>query len=136
MIPPITPELLSLLKDFKRQHPWTGDLTDRKNKFIILNRCLNELFHKEVELDTSRVVDGVSSYNSYIPVVGGVMSQKIIMIDKLSVITYLHEYAHILDANEFEAQNWAIELYKQIFPKNFVNLHIDDSGFASLEVDP
>ena len=132
MLPPITPELLSALKDFKRQHPWTGDLVDRKNKFMMLHRRFNELFDKDVDLDLTKVRDGFDSGQSY---AARHSPPKIGIVGKLSVITFIHEWAHILGANETDAQTWALDLYKQTFPKNFAKLKFAGTNrFATMEV--
>jgi len=129
MIPPNPDELAVQLKIFKRSHPWTGDLEERKLKFINLHNQLCLIFNKEVRLDLSRARDGYSSERSYTT-----PSRDLIVLDgKLSVITFLHEWGHILGASQEESQTWALALYKLTFPKNYAKLSLDRNRFATME---
>jgi hypothetical protein len=47
----------------------------------------------------------------------------ITMRGKLSIITLLHEFAHILYGDdEFATQKWAINLFRRIYPRQFEKL--------------
>ena len=54
-------------------------------------------------------------------------SPRIIMEGKLSIITLLHELAHILliSSDELLVQRWAINLFRKVYPKQFAKLRFD-----------
>ncbi len=51
---------------------------------------------------------------------------EIVMSDRLSVITYLHEYAHAMGMlEETDAIRWSVNLFKKVFPKSFKALKVN-----------
>ena len=51
--------------------------------------------------------------------------KEIHMVGKLSIITLLHEFAHLLGANEDEARAYSISLFKRCYPRAFGKLKQD-----------
>jgi hypothetical protein len=43
----------------------------------------------------------------------------ITLTGKLSVLTYLHEFAHARGADERQACRWSINLFRRCFPRSF-----------------
>jgi hypothetical protein len=41
---------------------------------------------------------------------------------RLSVVTYLHEFAHALGRDERGACRWSINLFRRVFPEQFARL--------------
>ncbi|MCK4658716.1 MAG: site-specific integrase [Phycisphaerae bacterium] len=63
-------------------------------------------------------IDGNSSGSShYIP-----SQRRIVIVGKLSVVTYLHEFAHALELDERDACRWSINLFKRCFPRHYGRL--------------
>jgi hypothetical protein len=70
-------------------------------------------------------VDGNSSHSYFDSI-----ERCITMIGKLSVITFLHEFAHALNpdgAEEF-ARMWSLTLFRKVYPKAFENLFMATKG--------
>ncbi|NQT91430.1 MAG: hypothetical protein HQ559_01620 [Lentisphaerae bacterium] len=106
---------------FKRSHPYRGTLVERKRKFRSLHRKLNAVYGRRTKLNT-RLVDGEghSGSSNYSP-----HDDRITLSGKLSVVTYLHEYAHALGRDERGACRWSLNLFKRAFPRSFARVHFD-----------
>lgn len=46
----------------------------------------------------------------------------IVMVEKLSIITFLHEFAHALGKDEVGAVRWSLTLFKRVWPQQFERL--------------
>jgi len=49
----------------------------------------------------------------------------ITMRGKLSVVTFLHEFAHALGRDERGACRWSINLFRSVFPEQYARLRAD-----------
>lgn len=58
------------------------------------------------------------------------ISRTITMRGKLSVITFLHEFAHALlpGTGEEGARKWSLTLFKKVYPRAFERLEMGDTG--------
>jgi hypothetical protein len=110
------PAALRAVRAFARSRPWRGSIAARKGKFRRLNGALAaaygstrpRLVFAGVEADTS---SGASSYRP--------ATHTITLAGKLSVLTYLHEFAHARGADERQACRWSINLFRRSFPRSF-----------------
>ena len=112
------PRALRAVRAFADSRPWAGSVEERKDKFRQLNRELSEAYGiTEPELAFARL-DGSSSgsshYNPHL--------HRIVLVGKLSVVTYLHEFAHSRGKGEQGACRWSINLFRRGFPKQFGKL--------------
>ncbi len=114
------PAVLKALRRFKNSRPWRGTLSERGDKLRRLHRSLCKAYRKTIPL----VIDvpeaeqqrGNGCYDHE--------SNEIILTGKLSVLTYLHEFAHATTAgeDEFKACAWSVNLYKRIFPRSWARM--------------
>ena len=111
-------EALRAVRGFAESRPWAGSVEERKEKFRQLNRALSQAYDiTEPELVFGRL-DGTSSGSShYIP-----RLHRIVLVGKLSVVTYLHEFAHSRGMEEQGACRWSINLFRRCFPRQFGKL--------------
>jgi hypothetical protein len=116
------PAALRVVRAFAHTKPWRGSIARRKAKFRRLNRALAaaygvalpRLVFVGVEAGTS---SGASSYRP--------ATHTITLRGKLSVLTYLHEFAHARGADERRACRWSINLFRRCFPRSFARCRAD-----------
>lgn len=119
-------ETLVALRRFKRAAPWQGDLVARMIKFRKLHDELCFIYGIDYELcfDPS-VVNNESSSQSNCNFV----TRTITLHGKLSVLTFLHEWGHVLKGrSERLACIWSVNLFRKIFPDNFDRLRNNARG--------
>ncbi|MCZ7635725.1 MAG: hypothetical protein M5U12_06585 [Verrucomicrobia bacterium] len=90
--PRYKPEVLAALREFRHSRPWRGTVQERKEKFQILHAALCRIYERQVELHFD--VDEPET-----PVGNGWAAgdrTQIGLVGKLSVVTFLHEWAHVL----------------------------------------
>lgn len=122
---------LRTVRAFAESRPWAGSVEERKEKFHELNRALSKAYDTtEPELVFGRL-DGTSSGSShYIP-----RLHRIVLVGKLSVVTYLHEFAHSRGMGEQGACRWSINLFRRCFPKQFGKLvHVGHTLIRPAEI--
>ncbi len=109
---------LRAVRRFAESKPWRGSLDERKRKFAVLNRALARAYGiAEPDLRFG-CIDGSSSGKShYIPT-----SHRIVIVGKLSVVTFLHEFSHARGMNERDACKWSINLFRRCFPVQYARL--------------
>ncbi len=112
------PAALRAVRTFAQSKPWQGTEEERKEKFRKLNHDLSAAYGiPEPEL-VFGTLDGSHSGNShYIPAL-----HRITLLGKLSVVTYLHEFAHSRGMGERGACRWSINLFRRCFPRQFARL--------------
>jgi hypothetical protein len=111
-------EVLAAINAIAASGPWTGSLTQRRAKFAGLNRALAAACGIPEPALVLRRIDGCCSGAShYIPAV-----HRIVMVGKLSVITFLHEFGHALGMSERETCRWSINLFRRYFPQEYASL--------------
>lgn len=109
---------LKAVRRFAASRPWNGSLLARTAKFRQFNYELSIAYrmHKP-ELILERL-DGTRSGNSYyIP-----SCHRIVLTGKLSVVTFLHEFAHARGMDERRACRWSINLFRKVFPRQYARL--------------
>lgn len=118
------PAALRAVKKFAKSKPWKGSLSECQTKFRRLNRDLAKAYGvKEPQLVFGETVreGGDSGTSCYIPGI-----QAIILRGRLSVVTYLHEFAHhLFGSNERKACRWSINLFRRCFPRSWTKLDFD-----------
>ena len=109
------PETLAAFRNFKATYPYRGKLAERKVKFATLHAALCGIYNKKTTLNF-RLLDGKPSDNSsYCR-----SSDAITLRGRLSVVTYLHEFAHaLLGRDERNACRWSLSLFARFYPRSF-----------------
>ena len=112
------PATLRAVHIFAKSNPWRGSLDQRKKKICKLNQSLAAACGIRIpELVFGRL-DGSSSGRSYYEP----GRHRIVLVGKLSVVTYLHEFAHARGMGEQGACRWSINLFRRCFPRQFSRL--------------
>jgi len=123
-------DTLETVKMFRDRGPWTGTIEERKTNFRLLHDDLCQIYGVDYRLEFEAIrlsappgSSGSSSCNG--------LTRTITIRNKLSVVTYLHEFGHALGKNEYGACKWSINLFRQVFPEQFNRLN--HSGHMVLE---
>jgi hypothetical protein len=107
-------ETIKAMKKFKATNPWKGTVDERFEKFKTLCDELKVIYTLpglELDADIQRPYSP-SIWSCYCP------SEKLILLHgRFSVVTFLHEFAHAMDKNEFGATRWSVNLFRKIFPE-------------------
>ena len=112
------PSALGAVRRFAQANPWHGSLDERKAKFLQLNQALAAAYNIDDPDLRFGTIDGTSSGGShYIPA-----RHRIVLIGRLSVVTYLHEFAHARGMGERGACRWSINLFRRCFPTQYARL--------------
>jgi len=110
--------VLRAVQQFARARPWRGTVEERKAKFRTLNYDLAGaygIFDPDLSFG---IINGSSSGSShYCP-----SQHQIVLVGRLSVVTFLHEFAHSMDMGERDACRWSINLFRRCFPKEYSRL--------------
>jgi hypothetical protein len=110
--------VIDAVQTFSAANPWKGPATARKLKFLQLNRDLASACSiREPALEFG-LLDGSSSGASYY----NSRDHRIVIVGKLSVVTYLHEFAHALGYDEPDACRWSVNLFRRCFPRQYSRL--------------
>ena len=109
---------LRAVRAFARSRPWRGTFDERCEKFRTLHRELCRLYGIDVGLSVAihheQGAGAASGGSYYMP-----LRREIVLRGRLSVVTYLHEFAHALDKDERGACRWSLNLFKRYFPRSF-----------------
>ena len=109
---------LEAVRRFAASGPWHGSRSSRKGKFRDLNRDLSITCDiVEPNLVFGRLDGGSSGASQYVP-----RDHRIVIVGRLSVVTYLHEFAHALGFDEQGACRWSINLFRECFPRQYSRL--------------
>jgi len=99
-------DLLQVVEEFAVSNPWEGSIKSRQEKFRQLNRSMAEACGIEIPKLIFGKIDGRSTGGScYTPRI-----HRIVIVGKLSVVTFLHEFGHALGYREKGACRWSINL--------------------------
>ena len=115
------PDVIPLIKMWSDKRVWRGTLEERKQKFMWMHEKLKILFNKpDVNLIFGEITEESerspgSSGNSYY----NTQTQDICLVGKLSVVTFLHEWAHAIGLDQENAIGWSQGLFKIGFPNSF-----------------
>jgi hypothetical protein len=84
-------------------------------------------------IDVSKLVeDAPCSTHSYC----NHQTKTIHLVGKFSVLTFLHEFWHLTgEKDELQAQKWAVNLFKKLFPVSFNRLKFDTGSGCFIKVD-
>jgi hypothetical protein len=111
-------QVLLAIQRFAKTAPWIGSLAERKDKFKQLNHDLAEACGiPEPDLTFRRLDGGTSTASRYIAPM-----HRIVMMGKLSIVSYLHEFGHAMKMGEREACRWSINLFRRCFPTQYGHL--------------
>jgi len=110
------PNALRSLRMFKLKKRWRGALEVRHEKIRTLHLALCDIYGLQ---PPPRLIfgDGYASCSGrscFIPTMN-----VIVLRGRLSVVTYLHEFAHARGMNEKSACRWSINLFRRIWPGPF-----------------
>ncbi len=109
---------LRAVRHFAGVNPWRGAKDAREEKFRGLNQSLAVAYGiPEPELKFGRIDGSSSGASHYIPAL-----HRIVIVGKLSVVTYLHEFAHARGMGERGACRWSINLFRRVFPQQAARL--------------
>jgi hypothetical protein len=113
---------LRAVGEFARSKPWRGTVAERQEKFRSLNAALAVAYGVSepclvFEIDERRDSGG----SCYVPA-----TQRIILRGRLSVVSYLHEFAHFrFGRSERTACRWSNNLFRRCFPRSWSRLTFD-----------
>lgn len=105
------PAVLRALKAFRRDKAWRGTRLDRYAKICTLHNALCLIYDQQVSVQLAPW-QGVN-WDCYIP------HRRAIVLTNCSVVTYLHEFGHVLGKDERQTCRWSINLFARIFPRSF-----------------
>jgi len=117
--------VIPAVRAFKRAGPWRGSLEERKRKFRLLNEALAAAHGMPAPELRFAGIDGSFSGASSCLRRGDGRPAVITMRGKLSVVTFLHEFAHALGRDERGACRWSINLFRRVFPEQYARLRAD-----------
>lgn len=104
------------VRELARSRPWRGHLDERCRKVEALHAELCRVYGKRTGLfihpDCGFDLDSGRSF--YTPV-----RDLIVLTGRLSVVTYLHEFAHALGRDERGAVRWSVGLFRLCFPRSY-----------------
>lgn len=115
--------VLLAVKTFKRSKPWRGTVAERQQKFRTLNADLAGAYDLPIPrlvFETDENEDSGSS--CFVP-----SSDTIILRGRLSVVSFLHEFAHFrfFGRSEREACRWSLNLFRRTFPRSWARLRFE-----------
>jgi hypothetical protein len=108
------PATIEAVKQFARSKPWRGSLEERQAKFNAMHASLCGVYGKATTLTFGDLDGGDSGASHFSPA-----QNEITLCGRLSVTTYLHEFAHALGRGERGAVRWSVSLFKRCFPRSF-----------------
>jgi len=116
------------VKKFRSSKPWRGTFLERKAKFdaLLADLCAAYRITCRLEVDPDAITNA-NSYDSH-------YANGVIYLTKFSVVTVLHEFAHALGKDETGACDWAINIFRIMFPNSFQRCRFD--GHLVLSVRP
>jgi hypothetical protein len=102
------PDALRAVRASAREKPWRGSERERRAKFRRLHAALCAAYGAHPGLTFSPAQPA-----AYWP------GLDVITLPTLSVVTYLHEFAHARGSDERRACRWSINLFRRCFPRSF-----------------
>lgn len=109
------PAAVTALYKFKASRPWRGTSEQRAAKLMQLNYELALAYNMTTPVLR---IGAIACYNRG--------THTITLLPNLSVVTYLHEFAHALKgSSEHDACRWSINLFRKVFPEQFAKLEWD-----------
>lgn len=111
---------LAAARAYRELRPWSGPRAVRERKLWVLHEALCLIYGVDVPLviQSGAGCSGGSNFNT--------STGRITLRGRLSVVTYLHEFAHALGKlEEREACRWSINLFRRVFPRQFARLRAE-----------
>lgn len=130
------PEAIRALREFKALRTGRGSDDDRLAGMQTLIDALASAYEVRCPVRVvARDINGGFSGNSSVRLMEDVNVPPyflITMTGKLSIITLLHEFAHIRfnSGNQVKVQKWAVNLFRKVYPRQFEQLTQDVDGYA------
>lgn len=109
------PAALRAVREFRRAKAWRGSVEERKAKFRTLNAALAAAYGIPEPSLACNVDESQSSGSSYYRP----DTHSIALNGRLSVVTFLHEFAHARGFDERQAVRWSVNLFRRVFPRSF-----------------
>ena len=123
------PVALRAVRRFSRSEPWRGTLVERWQKIQRFNRALAAAYGIEPPMLILRGNGkGDSGASCYVPLL-----HTIILRGRLSVVTFLHEFAHARGMGEQRACRWSLNLFRRCFSKSWKKIQYDDHVVRAVE---
>ena len=134
---------VAALENFATSKPWRGTIDERMAKYRTFHAALLEAYNVTDEHaialafeEISDDADATSTRSTVVRFTDG--SWRIILVGKLSVVTYLMLLAAIVNPmgteaiNERQAAalNWARETFARFFPRSARRIVIDEAGVS------
>lgn len=116
-----TPAAVAAFREFVRSKPWRGDMEQRREKFETLNAALAAAYEIPVpeirfaNLDSDSMSNGAYSGEHNL----------IVMVGRLSVVTYFFCFAMARGMKRKTALKWAQGCFKRFFPLSFSRCRIE-----------
>jgi len=110
-------ETVRALRRFARRRPWRGTTAEQRIKLAELHGDLCRIYGKRTRLRMR--VWRLINWECYLP------AEDVIVLPRLSVVSYLHEFAHALGRNERGACRWSLNLFRKAFPRSFARCHFE-----------
>jgi hypothetical protein len=115
------PAALRAVRAYAKSKPWRGTLEERRQKIRVLYASLAAAYGvPEPTLVFGDDGEGDSGRSGAIPAMGVV-----ILRGRISAVTALHEFAHLLRKDERGACRWSLNLFRRCFPKSWGRLRFD-----------
>lgn len=120
------PVVLREVKAYAASKPFRGTLAERKTKLRGLHRNLCGIYRIAFDLNLDGVTDPEREHGNGWCRGSGTGRGTIALEGKLSVITYLHEFAHAAFGGcERKAVHWSANLFRRTFPASFRRLRAE-----------
>lgn len=114
------PAVLAAVRRFAKTKPWRGSEDERKAKFLTVHSDLCRIYQRTTRLEFGVLDGGCSGSSHYTP-----STDTITLCGALSVVTALHEFAHVLGRDERGACRWSISLFARCFRHSFARCRHD-----------
>lgn len=119
-------DVIVAMKDYRSKHIWKIPLEEKIEATRLLFAKLCSIYNLTGNIAFELDIDSMDSFSSRLEYEPVANVKTIRLIGKFSVITFLHEFAHLLlGSNEKEAVKWSVNLFKLIFPRSFSRLQQD-----------
>ncbi len=119
----INPDIIELLKEFKRTKVWRGSIDERKQKFMACHGNLNQLYGRNIKL----VFKEVTPENERISCISGLSAYSeefdtMVLFGKLSVITFIQLWGRAIGITPVDSIQWSKEIFDRVFPVSSRNI--------------
>jgi len=117
------PAAIAAVRAFRESHPWRGSIPERVAKLRLLNRDLARAYRMRIPRLSFILIGMAPAHGQYSRLGDG--PRMITLTGHLSVVTYLHEFAHARGMDERQALAWSINLFRRMFPISYASCRHD-----------